>query len=188
MLAHNQGSTLNAASIARALGVSGVTVNRYLDLLVDLLLVRRIQPWVSNIGKRLVRSPKVYIKDCGITHALLGIESMNDLLGHPVAGTSWENFVIENLLGVLPSRASYGFYRTIGGAEIDLIIEITGELWAVEIKRGSAPKISKGFYIACEDLDVSKKIVVYSGDETFSMGNDVQALSLRDLMQTLGSL
>lgn len=188
MLAHNQGTTLNAAHLARGLGVSGVTVNRYLDLLVDLLLVRRIQPWLPNVGKRLVRSPKVYVRDSGITHALLGIESLNDLLGHPVSGTSWEGFVIENLLSVLSRRISYGFYRTVGGAEIDLVVEMGSEIWAIEIKQSLAPKLSRGFYTACEDLAVTRKYVVYAGTESYPMGNDIEAVSLLRMMELLQEL
>lgn len=185
MLAHSQGATLNAASLARGLGVSGVTIGRYLDLLVDLLLVRRIQPWVSNMGKRLVRSPKVYVRDSGITHSLLGIESFNDLFGHPVSGASWEGFVIENLLSILPRRALYGFYRTVGGAEIDLIIEIAGERLAIEIKSNLAPKVSKGFHIGCADLEVTRKYIVHGGDDTYPMGNGIQAVSLVDMMKEI---
>ncbi|MCF6300167.1 MAG: ATP-binding protein, partial [Proteobacteria bacterium] len=147
MLAHNQGQTFNAASFAKGLDVKGVTTSRYLDLMVDLLLVRKLQPWISNRGKRLVKAPKTYIRDSGICHSLLGIESLNDLLGHPVIGGSWEGFVIENIIASLPKHALYGYYRTTGGAEIDLVIDLGGgELWAVEIKRSTAPKLSKGFH------------------------------------------
>ncbi len=123
MLAHNQGQTHNAAALARGLDVNGVTIARYLDLLVDLLLVRRLQPWTSNLGRRLVKAPKVYIRDSGVRHALLGIETVDDLLGHPVVGGSWEGFVIENVAAVLPARASFGYYRTAGGAEVDLVVD-----------------------------------------------------------------
>ena len=183
MLAHNQGTTLNAAQLAKNLEVSGVTVGRYLDLMVDLLLVRRLQSWTYNVGKRLVRSPKVYVRDSGITHALLNIAAINDLLGHPVVGGSWEGFVIENILSVLPSGVQPYFYRTSGGAEIDLVLEFgVSERWAIEIKRSSSPSLSKGFHIACEDIKAARKYVVYWGEDTFSMGQDVRAVSLFDLM------
>jgi uncharacterized protein len=186
MLAHNQSGVLNASIIARSLEVSSVTVNRYLDLLTDLLLVRRVKPWTANAGKRLVKAPKVYVRDSGITHALLNIGDYNNLLGHPVAGGSWEGFVIDNLMAVAPSRIQPFYYRTTGGAEIDLVLEFpNGEKWAVEIKRSSAPSISKGFHIACEDIKPQKKYVVYSGKDRFSLGKDIIAVSLTELMQEL---
>src|SRR5450432_332310 len=186
MLAHNQSGVLNASIIARSLEVSSVTVNRYLDLLTDLLLVRRVKPWTANAGKRLVKAPKVYVRDSGITHALLNIGDYNNLLGHPVAGGSWEGFVIDNLMAVAPSRIQPFYYRTTGGAEIDLVLEFpNGEKWAVEIKRSSVPSISKGFHIACEDIKPQKKYVVYSGKDRFSLGKDIIAVSLTELMQEL---
>ncbi|MFP4091433.1 MAG: ATP-binding protein [Cyclobacteriaceae bacterium] len=184
MLAHNQGAPLNAAQIARSLEVSGVTVGRYLDLMVDLLLVRRLKPWTKNIGKRLVRSSKVYVRDSGMTHALLYIATVNDLLGHPVVGGSWEGFVIENLMAVAPSSVQPYYYRTTGGAEIDLVLEFGGkERWAIEIKRSSSPSLSRGFHQGCEDVQASRKYVVYSGQESFAMTRDVRAISLYELMR-----
>jgi uncharacterized protein len=186
MLAHNQGSVLNAAHLARNLEVSGSTIGRYLDLMTDLLLVRRLKPWTINIGKRLVRSPKIYVRDSGITHALLNITTSNDLLGHPVVGGSWEGFVIENILSVIPARVQPYYYRTPGGAEIDLILEFSGkEKWAIEIKRSSAPALSKGFHIACEDVKPERKYVVYAGKDRFSIGEGVIAIPLPELMQEL---
>lgn len=186
MLAHNQGATINASQLSRNLEVSGMTVGRYLDLLVDLLLVRRLKPWRFNVGKRLVLSPKVYVRDSGITHALLNISSYNDLLGHPVVGGSWEGFIIENIMSVTPPHVQPYFYRTPGGAEVDLILEFgVKERWAIEIKRSSAPSLSKGFYIACDDIRASKKYIVYSGKDTFSLCNGVTAISLHDLMHEI---
>jgi len=186
MLAHHQGTLFNAAHMARNLEVSGMTVGRYLDLLVDLLLVRRLLPWVGNIGKRVVRSPKVFLRDSGITHTLLQIGTLNDLLGHPVVGGSWEGFVLENIMSVAPSHVQPYFYRTVGGAEIGLVLEwSTKERWAIEIKRSSAPSLAKGFHLACQDIKPSKKLVVYSGQDTFSMGEGITAISLYDLMQTI---
>ena len=179
MLAHNQGQTFNAALLARGLDVSGTTVGRYLDLLVDLLLVRRLPPWISNLGKRLVKAPKTYVRDSGICHALLGLGTTDALLGHPVAGASWEGFVIENIARALPKRAACGFYRTAGGAEVDLVVDVGGgELWAVEVKRSTAPKVSKGFYHACEDLRPKRKLVVHAGSERFPLGHGIEAVSL----------
>jgi len=186
MLAHNQGQTFNAASFARGLDVKGVTTSRYLDLMVDLLLVRRLQPWVSNAGKRLVKAPKTYIRDSGMCHALLGIEKVNDLLGHPVVGGSWEGFIIENIIGALPNSALFGYYRTTGGAEIDLVIELNNqELWVIEIKKSTAPKVSRGFHSACDDLNATRKYVVYSGNEFFSLGHEITALSIHHLIQII---
>ena len=189
MLAHRQGGLLNASELARGLDVSSVTTGRYLDLLVDLLLVRRLQPWTSNQGKRLVKTPRVYVRDSGVAHALLGITTINDLLGHPAAGGSWEGYVIENLAGVMPKFASMGFYRTKGGAEIDLVVDSNkGGLWAIEIKRGSAPKLSRGFHAACEDLKPARKLVVHGGRESFPIGKGIEVLSLRDMMETVSEL
>ena len=179
MLAHNQGQTFNAASFARGLDVNGVTIGRYLDLMVDLLLVRRLPSWTSNLGRRLVKAPKVYVRDSGTCHALLGIETLDELLGHPVVGGSWEGFVIENIVGALPRRASWGCYRTAGGAEIDLVVDMgAGEVWAMEIKRSTAPSVSRGFYSACEDLKPKRKLVVHGGDESFPLARDVEAVAL----------
>jgi predicted AAA+ superfamily ATPase len=178
MLAHSQGAPLNAAALAGALGVSGRTVARYIDLLVDLLLVRRLQLWGGNTKKRLVRSPKTYVRDSGVAHALLGLETADDILGHPVAGASWEGWVIENLLAALPAGAAASYYRTGAGAEIDLVLELRrGVRWAVEIKRSTAPAVSKGFYIGCADIRAARKIVVYSGDENYGLGDGVEAVT-----------
>lgn len=186
MLAHNQGTVMNAAHLARNLEVSGVTIGRYLDLMVDLLLVRRLKPWTFNVGKRLVRAPKIYVRDSGITHALLNIGNYTDLLGHPVVGGSWEGFVIENILSVTPSHAQPFYYGTPTGAEIDLIIEFSpSEKWAIEIKRNSTPAVSKGFYIACEDVQPQRRYVVYSGKDRFSLGQGVTAISLFELMNDI---
>ncbi len=186
MLAHNQGGILNASQLARNLEVSSVTVNRYLDLMVDLLLVRRLQPWAVNAGKRLVRAPKVYVRDSGVVNALLNIPAYNDLISHPVVGGSWEGFVIENIMSVVQGRALPYYYRTAAGAEIDLILEFSGqEKWAIEIKRNSAPALSKGFHIACKDIGADRKFVIYSGIDRFPLGEKVTAISLAGLMQEI---
>ena len=186
MLAHNQGTNFNASQLSKSLDVSHTTIIRYLDLMVDLLLVRRLQPYTFNIGKRLIKSPKVYVRDSGITHALLNIKQLNDLLGHPVVGFSWESFVIENILAVAQNNIKPYYYRTSGGAEIDLILEFgINNLWAIEIKRSTTPKPSKGFYNACNDLNPTQKFIVYSGSETFSIKNDITIISLNDIMERL---
>ena len=186
MLAHNQGTVLNAAHLARNLDVSGVTIGRYLDLMTDLLLVRRLKPWTANVGKRLVKSPKIYVRDSGIAHALLNIPDYNSLLGHPVVGGSWEGFVIENIMSVAPSRVQPYYYGTPRGAEIDLVLEFPGGTkWAIEIKRNSTPSVSNGFYSGCEDIQPDRRFVVYSGVDSFSMGKGIMAISLSNLMQEL---
>jgi hypothetical protein len=180
MLAHTQGQPLNAARLAAALGVSGQTVARYLDLLVDLLLARRLPPFASNAGKRLVRSPKVYLRDPGVAHALLGIETLDDLLGHPVAGASWEGLVVESLIGAA-GDAPCSYYRTAAGAEIDLVFEgRRGRRLAIEVKRSSAPAVSRGFHIGCADLGVSAAAVVYPGTERFPIGGGAIAIGARE--------
>lgn len=184
MLAHHQGSVLNAANLARSLEVSGTSVARYLDLMCDLLLVRRLQPWTFNIGKRLVRSPKIYVRDSGLVHTLLNIKDINELLGHPVVGGSWEGFVIENILSVAADNIQCYYYGTPGGAEIDLILEFSpSEKWAIEIKRSAAPSVSKGFYLACEEVKPSRKFVVYGGNDRFKMSGEVTAISLQDIVR-----
>lgn len=185
MLAHEQGGILNAARIAQSLGISGQTVGRYLDLLVDLLLVRRLQPWHSNTGKRMVKSPRVFVRDSGLVHALLRLETLDDLLGHPVVGGSWEGYVIENLLAVLPTGAQSGFYRTSGGAEIDLVISIGTKIFAIEVKRSLVPKLSKGFWIACEDLKCDYRFVVYNGNERYPLNKHVEAIGLLEIIKIM---
>ncbi|MGV0951917.1 MAG: ATP-binding protein [Azonexus sp.] len=190
MLAHNQGTLLNASRLASGLAVSAPTVTSYIGLLVDLLLVRRLSPFHANVGKRLVKSPKTYVRDSGLVHALLGIETYDELLGHPVVGPSWEGFVIENLLAAAPNRTRASFYRTARGAEIDLLLELGGRhgTWAIEIKRGLAAKAEKGFYIAVEDLQPARAFLVYSGMERYPKGDGVEAISVRELAEELSSL
>lgn len=189
MLAHLQATMLNAAQIARGLAVDGKTVARYLDLMVDLLLVRRLLPFQTNIGKRLVKSPKVYVRDSGILHALLNIPTQDALLGHPVVGGSWEGFVVENLIGAAPSTAIPMFYRTAAGAEIDLILEIPGHgLWGIEIKLGLSARPSKGFFLACDDLKPTRRFLVNSGPGRTQSAEGVEVLGLFDLAQELATL
>ncbi|WP_274631146.1 ATP-binding protein [Arvimicrobium flavum] len=179
MLAHHQSGLLNAADFARALGVDGKTVASYLDLLVDLLLVRRLEPWHANVSKRLVKSPKIYVRDSGITHALLGLATEEQVLGHPVAGGSWEGFVIETLSAAAPAGTRLNFYRTAAGAEIDLLLTLPGsDIWAIEIKRSLAPKAEKGFHLASDDIGAARRILVYPGSETYPLGHRVEAMSL----------
>ena len=189
MLAHVQGGLLNAAALAEGLGVSGQTVGRYLDLLVDLMLVRRLQPWHENVGKRLVKSPKVYVRDSGIVHALLGIGTTEGLLGHPVVGGSWEGFCIEALLAAAPLGTEPFFFRTSAGAELDLVLRLpSGDIWAVEIKRTTAPKVSRGFHTGAEDIGASRKLLVYAGAHEFPVAKDIRALPLAHAIELLSAL
>ncbi|MDO8264158.1 MAG: DUF4143 domain-containing protein [Gallionella sp.] len=182
MLAHHQGGLLNTAQFARNLGVDAKTAASYLDLLDDLLLVRRLPPWHFNLGKRLVKSPKLYVRDSGLVHALLNITDKEALLAHPVVGQSWECFVIENLLTCAPAQVQGYFYRSSGGAEIDLLLAWPdGSLWAIEVKRSLTPKVERGFHAACADLAPTRKFVVYPGEERYRIATDIEAIPLAAL-------
>ncbi len=192
MLAHHQGAPLNAAALARSLGVDGKTVASYLDLMVDLLLVRRLPAWHANLGKRLVKAPKVYVRDSGVLHALLGLGEQEALLGHPAVGASWECFVIEQVLNSAavsagPARQMQAaYYRSSGGAEIDLLLSgPDGETWAVEIKRSLSPKLERGFHSACEDVRPTRRFVVYPGQERYPLRADVEAIPLPELLRLM---
>ena len=189
MLAHQQGGLLNAAALARALAVDGKTVASYLDLLVDLLLVRRLRPWHGNIRKRLVKSPKVYVRDSGLVHALLGLGDREAVLAHAAAGGSWEGLAIESLIAAAPEGADPHFFRSAAGAEIDLLLKLPGhrQPWAIEVKRGLAPTVERGFHLACEAVRPERRLVVYGGAERFPLGGDVQAISLVGLCEELSA-
>ena len=188
MLAHNQGELLAQSRLAQALGVSAPTVARYLDLLVNLQLVRSLQPWSNNAGKRLVKTPKTYVRDSGLVHALLGLETLDDVLGHPVNGHSFEGMVIENVIAFSTPRYTPYFYRTQDGAEIDLVLARgnTPE-FAIEVKRSSAPSVQRGFALACDDLDITQRFVIYPGQEQFGLRHGAQAIGLSDLLQQLSA-
>lgn len=189
MLAYEQAQMLNAARLAASLGVSGQTVARYIDLLCDLLLVRRLQPWARQSSKRLVKTPKVYVRDSGLVHALLGLGTVADLLSHPVVGGSWEGWIIENLIASAPLHTQASYYRTAVGAEADLLLELPGgALWAVEIKRSSAPTVSRGFHIACDDVGATRRLVVSSAQARFPMGGGLEHVPLLELMRELLAL
>jgi len=186
MLAHSQGGLLNQARLAASLGVSAPTVMRYTDLMVDLQLVRRLMPWAGNVGKRLVKAPKVYVRDSGIQHALLDLTTRDDVLGHPTAGPSYEGFVIENLMACAAPRFKPYFYRTQDGAEIDLLLESGGKPgMAIEVKRSSAPTLDRGFGTACDDLKISQRFVVYPGEDTYPLRHGAQAISLTAMARVL---
>jgi hypothetical protein len=186
MLAHQQGALLQQTRLASSLGLTSPAMGRYIDLLVDLQLVRRLRPWSGNVGKRLVKAPKVFVRDSGLVHALLGLRTLDDLAGHPVCGPSYEGFCIENLIAAAGPQCTPYAYRTHTGAEIDLLFERAGQPWmAIEIKRSSAPALSKGFGVACDDLSVSQRYVVYPGTERFGMRHAATAIGLTDLMGIL---
>jgi predicted AAA+ superfamily ATPase len=184
MLAHQQGAQLNTVLLGANLDISSPTTKRYLALLEDLLLIRTLRPWSGNVGKRLVKSPKVYIRDSGIVHALLHLKTMDDLLAHPVVGASWEGFVLENLVSYLPLGVTPWFYRTSAGAEIDLVMEWgPKKIYAIEIKRSMTPTVSKGFHLACEDVGAVRKFIVYPGSETYPHSKDTTVISLIDMIE-----
>ncbi|MEA2113925.1 MAG: ATP-binding protein [Thermodesulfobacteriota bacterium] len=187
MLAHNHGQLWNKAQLARSLDVGATTAGRYLDAISQTLLVRRLQPFHKNLGKRLIKSPKVYIRDTGLLHALLGIANRDQLLGHPVKGNSWEGLVIEQLIGCLPLTWEPYFWRTGGGAEIDLLLVTGNEVKiAVEIKAGLTPKPGRGFYEGCQDLQPQERWVIYPGDRIFPVGKSgVLALPLAEAVKRL---
>lgn len=190
MLAHNQGGLLNAAQLGRSLGVSSPTIASYIDLLVDLLLVRRLPPVHANVGKRLVKSPKVYVRDSGLVHTLLGLRNIDALLGHPIAGSSWEGLAIECLMAACPEEVSSGFYRTSAGAEIDLVLDFGPPhgRWAIEVKRSTAPALGKGFHSAVEDIAPERMFVVHGGTERYPMADNVEAIGLRELCAEIRGL
>jgi uncharacterized protein len=186
MLAHSQGGQLNTAKLGSNLDVSAMTAKRYIELLEDLLLIRTLRPWAGNIGKRLVKAPKIYIRDSGLTHALLNLTTLDDVLGHPVVGSSWEGFIIENLISCLPVGITPWFYRTSAGAEIDLIIEQNSKKkYAIEIKRSLTPSLSKGFHLGCEDIEASNRYIVYPGKERFPVTKEVTAIPLLEMMNEI---
>jgi len=189
MLAHEQAALHNASRLAPSLMISAQTVTRYIDLLVDLLLVRRLQPFHINVGKRLVRSPKVFVRDSGIVHALLGIAGFDALSGHPVVGASWEGFVIENLIAAAPVRTIASFYRTAAGGEIDLVLEIPGHgLWAFDIKRSQSASPEKGFHLAVQDLKPAHQFPVNSGSGRYPISKQLDAIGVTEMAATLAEL
>ncbi len=188
MIANDQGELFNAQRYARSLGVSGKTVVHYLDALQRLLLIRLLQPWYANTGKRLVKSPRPYVRDSGILHALLSLRTLDDLLSHSVAGKSWEGFVIENLVNASSGRARPYFYRTSAGAEIDLVLEFApGKHWAVEIKLSSAPTTERGFHNAANDIGAERRILVHKGMHSFPMRNGIEAMPLLDAVNEVSA-
>jgi hypothetical protein len=180
MLAHYHGQIWNAAEPARSMGVSESTTRRYLDLLSDALMVRQLQPWHANLRKRQVKSPKVFVRDSGLLHQLLGIDSAKALLTHPKVGASWEGFVIEQVLLTEPYDEAF-FWATHQGAEIDLILRRGEHLFGVEVKRADAPRATPSVRIALSDLGLKRVAVVYPGTRRFPLADQVEAVPLADL-------
>ena len=177
MVAHLHGQLFNASGIAASLGVSAPTVARYLDHLTQSLMLRRLEPYHANLGKRLVKSPKIYVRDSGLLHYLLGIHDVNDLMGHPHAGSSWEGFCVEQICNHMPSGSQISFFRTAAGAELDVVVDTGSQTIGFEIKFSSAPKVTKGFWQACEDIGVSKAYVVAPVQDGWAMANNVDGVS-----------
>lgn len=186
MLAHLQGQLFNASQLGMSLGgASHTTATRYLDLLVDAMMVRRLPPHLENVGKRLVKSPKVYLRDSGVLHALLAIATLRDLQGHPIAGASWEGFVLEQVAASLPSDAQMAFYRTSAGTELDLVIQRGARKIGVEIKFSSAPKPTRGFWQALEDLQIDRAYVIAPVSRRYPLTEHVDVLPVADVATLL---
>lgn len=180
MISHYHGQLWNASQIAKSLGLSAPTIRHYLNILTYTFVVRQLLPYHINIKKRLVKTPKVYIRDSGLLHALLRIETFEDLQGHPVVGSSWEGFVIEQIANLLPENTLLYFYRTSAGAEIDLVIlDRKNKPIAFEIKYSLSPKLEKGFSIAFEDLSCKKGFVIYPGEEYYPLRKNIFALPIK---------
>lgn len=180
MVAHYHGQTWNGAELARALGVSLPTIGRYLDALTDALVLRRLQPWFADVSKRQVRSPKVYVRDSGLLHRLLGVTRYEDLLGHPKAGASWEGFVIEQILASQVTEPY--FWGTHGGAELDLLVRVDGKRVGVEVKRTDRPSLTRSMRVAAADLDLDRIVVVHAGDQRFPLADGVEAIGAREAL------
>ncbi|MGC3984205.1 MAG: ATP-binding protein [Pseudorhodoferax sp.] len=186
MLAHLQGQLFNASQLGMSLGgASHSTATRYLDVLVDTLMVRRLEPFLPNVGKRLVKSPKVYIRDSGLVHALLNIASLSDLQGHPIVGASWEGFVVEQVRALLPPGAEMGFYRTAAGAELDIVVQAGTRRLGIEVKFSAAPTVSKGFWQAMADLQPTRTVVVAPVARAYPLRNGVDVVPVWALPELL---
>lgn len=180
MLAHYHGQTWNASEIGRSMGLAHTTINRYLDLLAGALLVRVLKPWFENTGKRLVKSPKVYVRDSGLLHQLLGLRTFGELEGHPKLGASWEGFAVEQTLAAFPEWESH-YWATHAGAELDLLLVRGSRRLGFEFKYSSAPASSKSMHIAVRDLGLDHLWIVHPGPDEFPLTADMTALPLREM-------
>lgn len=186
MLAHSHGQLWNASRLAAGFGVSPPTMQHYLDILEDAFMLRQLRPLQANLGKRLVKSPRIYLRDSGLLHALLGIDSIQSLQGHPALGASFEGWVIEQIIGAAPQGWDWHFYRTAAGAEVDLVLRRARQTVVVEIKFSAAPKPAKGFWSALEDLKPQRAFVVAPVREAYPLTGDVQVLPVLDCARVFG--
>jgi len=184
MLAHYHGQIWNASELARSLGESHTTVRRHLDILTGALMVRQLQPWHENLAKRQVKSPKIYLRDTGLLHTLLGVPSFRFLQGHPKLGASWEGFVLEEILRTVGERNAY-FWATQSGAELDLLVLVGGKRYGIEVKYGDAPGITKSMRIALSDLGLRRLLVVYPGDRPYNLDKQVAVVPLGQINDIL---
>ena len=184
MLAYSHGQILNTSKIAGSLGVSSHTVSSYMDILEKTFLIRILRPFTTNLKKRFIKSPKVYLRDSGILHSLLGVDSINELFGHPVFGSSFEGFVVENIISSLP-RWQFYFYRTKAGAEIDLLMVKGSRRLAVEIKAGKAPTLKRGFWTAMEDVQATEKYLIAPVDSAYTMKGDIKVTHLSGFLKLM---
>jgi predicted AAA+ superfamily ATPase len=186
MLAHHHAQQVNLSQLGKSLGVNYKTVKNYIDTLTDFYMVRQIQPWAGTTKKRLVKAPKIYLRDTGLMHRLLNIADFETLLGHPSIGSSWEGFIVENIINHLSDKWRYSYYRTSAQAEVDLVLEgPRQEVWAIEIKRSIAPHVRKGFHLASQDVHATKRFVIYPGSERFPLAREIEALSIVQFLQLL---
>lgn len=186
MLAHNNAQQVNFSKLGESLGVNYKTIKNYIDTLTDFYMVRQVPPWSGNNKKRLVKSPKIYLRDTGLAHRFLNITDFESLLGHPCNGASWEAFILENILNNLSNKWRYSYYRTSAQAEIDLVLEGPNQqAWGIEVKRSSAPKVTKGFHLACDDIHATRKFVIYPGTEHFPLSKGIEALGIVAFLQLL---
>ena len=186
MLAHNHGQLWNASRLAAGFGVSPPTMQHYLDILEDAFMLRQLRPLAANLGKRLVKSPRIYLRDSGLLHALLGIDSIQSLQGHPALGASFEGWVIEQIIAAAPQGWDWHFYRTAAGAEVDLVLRRARQTVVVEVKFSAAPKPAKGFWNALEDLKPQRAFVVAPVRERYPLSGRVQVLPVLDCAQVFG--
>lgn len=188
MLAHQQGGTLNLSRLSNSLGIDGKTIRHYIDLLEGLYLIRSIPAYSTNAGKRLVKSPKTYWRDSGLLHALQGLSETEQVLGHPICGQSWEGYCVEQIINALPKQTTYSHYRTLAGAELDLVLETpAGEITAIEIKRTLSPKISRGYTESFNTLHATRGYYIMPKGESFPLNKNTQAMSLPDFLAHLNS-
>ena len=186
MLAHSNAQQVNYSKLGESLGVSYKTIKSYIDTLTDFYMVRQLQPWSGNTKKRLVKAPKLYLRDSGLALRFIMISDYESLLGNPVIGAGWEGYVVENILSELSDMWRSSFYRTSAQLEADLVLEGPGkQVFAVEIKRSTAPTVSKGFHYACHEVGATHKVVIYPGNENFPLPNGVEAMSLKSFLKIL---